>query len=229
MTEIKEKLKKIRGVVFDMDGLMFDSERIVQYSWNEAGQQMGYGKLGDENMRHTIGFNVTRRQEYFYGKYGQDFPFEEFKERYRSVYSRYVEEYGVPAKKGLHELLEVLRKRGIPMAIATSSSFEHARRNVEREQIAGYFRGMITGNMVREGKPSPEIYRKACELLAVEPCYAAALEDSLHGIVSAHRAGMVTIMVPDLIEDSSPVDAILDGKAASLLEIAELMEGEDNE
>ena len=115
------------------------------------------------------------------------------------------------------------------MAIATSSSYEHARRNVEKERIARYFQGMVTGNMVTEGKPSPEIYRKACELLSVEPEKALALEDSLHGILSAHRAGMVTVMVPDLIKDSSSVDGILDGKAASLLEVARWIEDEENE
>lgn len=229
MRELIGKLKRIKGVVFDMDGLMFDSERIVQYSWNEAGQQMGYGLLGDENMCHTIGFNMARRQEYFYKKYGQNFPFEEFKERYRKAYAEYVDRHGVPAKEGLHELLEVLWRQKIPMAIATSSSYEHARRNVEKERIAGYFQGMVTGNMVTEGKPSPEIYRKACELLSVEPEKALALEDSLHGILSAHRAGMVTVMVPDLIKDSSSVDGILDGKAASLLEVARWIEDEENE
>ena len=199
MRDIKRKLREIKGVVFDMDGLMFDSERIVQLAWNQAGEEMGYGRLGDENMRQTIGFHVVRRQEYFYEKYGREFPFEEFKDRYRSAYSEYVEKHGVPAKKGLHELLECFHRRGVPMAIATSSSFEHARNNVEREQIEKYFTGMITGNMVNEGKPSPEIYQKACELLSVKPEEAVALEDSLHGIVSAQRAGMVTIMVPDLI------------------------------
>lgn len=113
---MREKLKKIQGVVFDMDGLMFDSERIVQHAWNVAGRQMGYGDLGYENMCHTIGFNVVRRQEYFLKKYGQNFPFEEFKERYRDAYAAYVKEHGVPAKKGLHELLRVLKNRGIPMA-----------------------------------------------------------------------------------------------------------------
>ena len=223
---MREKFKKIQGVVFDMDGLMFDSERIVQHAWNVAGRQMGYGDLGYENMCHTIGFNVVRRQEYFLKKYGQNFPFEEFKERYREAYAAYVKEHGVPAKKGLHELLRVLKNRGIPMAIATSSSPAHARGNVEKEGIGDYFVGMITGDMVTEGKPSPEIYQKACELLAIEPSKALALEDSLHGIQAAHKAGMVTVMVPDLVQDSGLIDGILDGKAESLLEVAQWMEGE---
>lgn len=221
---MKEKLKQVQGVVFDMDGLMFDSERIVQQAWNVAGEQMGYGALGDENMCHTIGFNADRRRRYFQEKYGVAFPFEIFKQRYRAAYLESVRRDGVPMKKGLRELLKVLREREIPMAIATSSSPEHARENVEREAIGGYFVGMITGDMVTEGKPSPQIYQKACELLRVEPSRALALEDSPHGIWSAHRAGMMTIMVPDLVRDSSSVDGILDGKAETLLQVAQWME-----
>lgn len=97
---------------------------------------------------------------------------------------------------------------------------------MEKEGIGDYFVGMITGDMVTEGKPSPEIYQKACELLAIEPSKALALEDSLHGIQAAHKAGMVTVMVPDLVQDSGLIDGILDGKAESLLEVAQWMEGE---
>lgn len=226
---MKEKLKGIKGVVFDMDGLMFDSERVVQYAWNAVGEQMGYGPLGDENICHTIGFNVVRRAAYFREKCGEDFPFEEFQKRYRQAYYDYVRERKVPPKEGLHELLKVLRQKGIPMAIATSSSPAHARKSVEDEGIEDYFTGMVTGDMVTEGKPSPEIYLKACALLGVQPEEALALEDSIHGIRSAHNAGMVTVMVPDLVKDSSPVDDILDGKAQSLAEVAQWVKGEQDD
>ena len=166
--------KEIHGVVFDMDGLMFDSERIVKYSWDVAGERMGYGKLGD-NIFHTLGFNV-------------------------------------------------LAQRGIPMAVATSSSHEYAKNNLKREGITAYFTAVITGSMVSEAKPSPEIYLKACEALKVSPAHALALEDSYNGIRSAHKAGMITIMIPDLLTDSSPVDQLLDGKMESLLAVARWIE-----
>ena len=210
--------REILGVVFDMDGLMFDSERIVQYSWNIAGERMGYGPLGD-HIYHTLGLNRKTREEYFKNKYGRNFPFERFQELYRSVFQEYVRANGLPTKKGLHELLDFLRKEQIPMAVATSSSQEHAVGNLEKEGIREYFQTVITGNMVSRAKPDPEIYLKACQGLKLPPSKVLALEDSYNGLRSAHQAGMITVMVPDLLKDSSCVEDILDGKMDSLLEV----------
>lgn len=212
------KNTEIKGVVFDMDGLMFDSERIVQLSWDQAGERMGLGKLG-HNIYHTLGFNREKRKEYFKEKYGEDFPFEKFQELYRQCYQDYVQAKGLPAKPGLGEILEFLREKKIPMAVATSSSEEHARGNLEREGILQYFQAVITGNMVSKGKPYPEIYQKACKALGLAPERVLALEDSYSGLRAAHAAGMITVMVPDLLKDSSCVEEILDGKMDSLFEV----------
>ena len=216
----KIRNREIRGVVFDMDGLMFDSERIVKLSWDVAGEELGYGKRGD-NIVNTLGFNVDKRKAYFQNKYGETFPFEPFLEHYRAAFHRYEEEHGIPVKKGLHELLKTLKELEIPMAVATSSSHQYAMKNLEREGIVQFFACIVTGGMVTEAKPSPEIYRKACEGLQISPSYGLALEDSYNGIRSAHAAGMVTIMIPDLLTDSSPVDELLDGKMESLLEVSQ--------
>lgn len=217
------KKREIKGVVFDMDGLMFDSERIVKYSWDVAGERMGYGKLGD-NIFHTLGFNVEKRKQHFQERYGEDFPFERFRDEYRKAFWEYENEHGLPAKKGLHELIEVLQNRRIPMAVATSSSHEYALKNLRREKIEDCFAAIITGSMVSEAKPSPEIYLKACQSIGVEPGMAAALEDSYNGIRSAKGAGMITIMIPDLLRDSAPVEHLLDGKMESLLDVAKWIE-----
>ena len=209
---------KIKGVVFDMDGLMFDSERIVQLSWDQAGELMGLGRLG-HNIYHTLGFNREKRKEYFKEKYGEEFPFEKFQELYRQCFQEYVKENGLPVKEGLHEILDFLWREGIPMAVATSSGQEHAEVNLKREGIFQYFQAVISGNMVSKGKPWPEIYEKACRALNLLPEQVLALEDSYSGLRAAHAAGMITVMVPDLLTDSSCVDEILDGKMGSLLEV----------
>lgn len=211
--------KVIHGVVFDMDGLMFDSERVVKYSWDVAGERMGYGPLGD-NIFHTLGFNVDKRKSYFQEKYGKTFSFDTFRDEYRKAFREYEKEHGIPAKKGLHELIDLLKRAGIPMAVATSSSHEYAMSSLDGEGISDCFSAIITGGMVKEAKPSPEIYLKACQAIGVKPARAVALEDSYNGIRSAHSAGMITIMVPDLLKDSSPVDDMLDGKMESLSEVA---------
>ena len=215
----------INALILDMDGLMFDSERVVQHSWNVVGERMGLGPLGDDNIRYTLGFNRVRRKQYFLEKYGTDFPYEEFHQEYGRVYREYADAYGVPVKDGLYELLDVLEERKIKCGVATSSSREHAFANLERAGVRQRFQAVLTGDMVTEGKPSPEIYLKACGLLGTEPSKAMALEDAPNGILSAHRARMYTVLIPDLIEDFSSILPFLDLKVDSLSEMAERLQG----
>ena len=208
------KLKEIQAVVFDMDGLMFDSERYVQKSWDIAGERLGYGPLG-HNIVNTLGTNLTNRKKYFLEHYGNDFPFDKFLDGYRDAYYELVED-GVPAKKGLHEILKVLREKGLKIGVATSSSEEHAVSNLKREGIFDYFDSVITGNMIEHGKPEPDIYIEACRQLKVDPSKAIALEDAINGIRSAHGAGMNPVMIPDIVQDTSKVDDILFGIFAGI-------------
>lgn len=210
-----------RAVVFDMDGLMFDSEREVQYAWDVTGEELGYGKLG-HNIYHTLGMDRQGRERYFKERYGDDFPVERFQQRYREVAIAYARKRGIVAKPGLYELLEAVRARGIPAAVATSSSREHAYRNLEGSRTLPYFQAVICGNMVTEAKPSPQIYLRACEALGVRPQEAAALEDSYNGLRAAAAAGMKAIMVPDLQTDDAPVRDILYARVKSLLDVIEL-------
>lgn len=219
---MKEEKKNFypEAVVFDMDGVMFDSERIVQYSFNKAGGEMGYGLLGDENICFTLGMNRAGRKAYFKEKYGQDFPYDAFQERYSEIYKEYVKRNGLPVKPGLYEILEVLEKKGIPTAVATSSSRENALENLRRAGVLKKFRAVITGDMVREAKPDPEIYQKACACLDIEPEKAMALEDAPKGIIAAKRAGMYAVFVPDILEDMEKFPVLPDRKEESLLTAA---------
>ena len=142
--------KRYRPLFFDMDGLMFDSERYVQKSWDIAGERLGYGPLG-HNIVNTLGTNLTNRKKYFLEHYGNDFPFDKFLDGYRDAYYELVED-GVPAKKGLHEILKVLREKGLKIGVATSSSEEHAVSNLKREGIFDYFDSVITGKYDRTWK-----------------------------------------------------------------------------
>mgnify|MGYP003593761091 CR=1 FL=1 len=210
----------IKAVVFDMDGLMIDSERIIRRAWGIVGRQLGYGDLG-EDMYYTMGLNVVRREKYFKDKYGEDFPFDEFLDAYRHEYHMYVREHGIDAKPGLYEILETLKELGIPMAVATSTGRDNAIRNLKDKNVDGYFDVMVCGDMVNDAKPSPEIYQKACELLGVMPGDAIALEDSLNGVRSAFAAGMQTIMIPDLIKDTSEAESMIFMKMDSLSDVSE--------
>ena len=179
-----------QAVVFDMDGLMFDSERMIQRSWDVVGVKMGFGKMG-KDIYHTLGLNNAERER-------------------------------VPrVKKGLYELLEVLKEKQMKLAVATSSSYENTVELLKETKVYSYFQEIVTGNMVEHSKPAPDIYQKACEKLGVLPEHALALEDSYNGIRSGYAAGMKVIMIPDLLTDSSCVDDLLFAKMESLAEVAE--------
>lgn len=225
MHKVEWKGKRIclEAVVFDMDGLMFDSERVVMYSWDVAGEKLGYGPLG-ENIYQTLGMGASLREAYFKKTYGADFPYEQFQEVYRQAYYEYADSKGVPMKPGLKELLELLKKLEIPTAMATSTASEDALRRLRQDDLEPYFQEIITGDMVTETKPSPEIYNKACSALGVTPGAAIALEDACNGILSAHRAGMNPILIPDLQKEFGTVESYLYARMESLLEVADWLQ-----
>ena len=176
-----------QAVVFDMDGLMFDSERMIQRSWDVVGVKMGFGKMG-KDIYHTLGLNNAERERNFKSAYGEDFPYLEFRENYRAEVARDTRENGTPVKKGLYELLEVLKEKQMKLAVATSSSYENTVELLKETKVYSYFQEIVTGNMVEHSKPAPDIYQKACEKLGVLPEHALALEDSYNGIRSGYAA-----------------------------------------
>ena len=213
----------MKAVIFDMDGLMFDTERLVQYSWNQAGNAMGKGNSGEE-IYHTLGFNKNKRREYFKHLYGQRFDFETFQILSSVFYYRYVRKNGVPVKKGLYELLDYLSKHDYQIALATSSSQESALKLLRSTGIDHYFSVMITGDQVIHSKPDPEIYQRACDALGIQPSEGIALEDSYHGLRAAYVCGLNPIFVPDLVTDPDPVKDIIVCQCESLLDVITYIE-----
>ena len=219
---MEHKKIPLQAVVFDMDGLMFDSERIVQQSWNEAGSRLGFSRLG-ENIYKTLGFGVQKRRQYFLKKY-PGFPFEQFSSLTKTIFARIVEEEGLPVKPGLFDLLDYLEKKGCPMAIATSSRQKHAMDNLNRAGIAERFQCIVSGDMVSETKPSPEIYEKACSLLGSQPQRTMALEDAENGIRSAYRAGLIPVLIPDLVKHMPEAEKLAFRRFHSLEELIPFLE-----
>lgn len=211
---------KIKAFVFDMDGLLFDSERIVQRSWNEAGRQLGYPGIG-EHIYHTLGFNVVRRTAYFKTVFGDSFPMERFNQMTRTIFHEIKEKEGVPLKPGVKEILAFGEQQGYKMAVATSSRKEYSYDLLQSGGILHYFEGILCGDMVTKAKPDPEIYEKACSLLHVFPEEAVAFEDSPNGIRSAFAAGMIPVMVPDLVEPDEEIQKLYSMKCETLLDAME--------
>ena len=197
---------RIRAVIFDMDGLMFDTEDLVRRAWDFAGGRLGYEHFGD-NIFNTLGKGDRDRRIYFADKYGQDFPYDQFKQDYHNFYYEEIEKKGVPVKPGLYRLLEYLYENDIPAAVATSSSRRSAAAKLEETDIEKYFKAVIGGDMVTRTKPDPEIYLKACEALGVD-------------------AKIPAIMIPDLVKDMPEIEPFLAAKLGELGDVIAFIENE---
>ena len=213
----------IEAIVFDMDGLLFDSERIVQRSWEEAGNQLGLEHMG-ETIYHTLGMNLAGRNHYFRNTIAKDFPCEEFAKQARIWFYKIVNEEGLPMKNGARKLLEYGKVNGYRMAIATSSRREYALKNLKAAKIYDFFDAGVFGDMVQHAKPDPEIYLKACDSIGAAPANCIALEDAPAGIRAAYAAGMKPIMIPDLVAPTPEIEALLYETCDTLLGVIGILE-----
>lgn len=213
----------IEAIVFDMDGLLFDSERIVQRSWEEAGNQLGLEHMG-ETIYHTLGMNLAGRNHYFRNTIAKDFPCEEFAKQARIWFYKIVNEEGLPMKNGARKLLEYGKANGYRMAIATSSRREYALKNLKAAKIYDFFDAGVFGDMVQHAKPDPEIYLKACASIGAAPANCIALEDAPAGIRAAYAAGMKPIMIPDLVAPTPEIEALLYETCDTLLGVIGILE-----
>ena len=213
----------MKAVVFDMDGLMFDTERVAILAWDYAGERLGFGKAG-YMVYKTLGMNVDASNQIWTKEFGNRYNPEELWKYTREFYHDFYENNKVPVKKGLYVLLDYLKKNGYRLAVASSTSKRGVERNLKDAGVLEYFDALVCGDMVEKSKPEPEIYLKACKALGVEPSEAVALEDSRNGLLSAHRAGMKVIMVPDLWEADAEVKAFLWNMCNDLEEVKEYLE-----
>lgn len=213
----------IEAIVFDMDGLLFDSERIVQRSWEEAGNQLGLEHMG-ETIYHTLGMNLAGRNHYFRNTIAKDFPCEEFAKQARIWFYKIVNEEGLLMKNGARKLLEYGKANGYRMAIATSSRREYALKNLKAAKIYDFFDAGVFGDMVQHAKPDPEIYLKACDSIGAAPANCIALEDAPAGIRAAYAAGMKPIMIPDLVAPTPEIEALLYETCDTLLGVIGILE-----
>lgn len=217
---------KIKAAVFDMDGLMFDTERLAMAAWDYAGEKMGLGKAGYMVMK-TLGVTAERADEIWREEFGSNVDTKAMRRYGREFTDNFYEHNKVPVKYGLYELLDWLKSSGIKTAVASSSTRRAVLRNLESAGITDKFDIIVSGEMAARSKPAPDIYLKACELLGENPNDCIALEDSRNGLWAAHNAGCRVIMVPDLWKADEETEKILWKKLGSLLEVRDFLR--DNE
>ena len=211
--------KKIKGAVFDMDGLIVDTEKLYLRYWKEAAADFGY----DMQNEHVYAirslarkYSIPKLKSFF----GEDFPTEDVRTRRTELINTHIDKYGIDVKKGLFELLDFLKAHGIKLAVATATPRERALRCLERIGARDYFNAVICGDMIESGKPDPDIYLTAARELGLPPEQCAALEDSPNGIRAAYSAGCHAIMIPDMTppdEETAPLlSAVYDDLAQAV-------------
>lgn len=211
------------NAIFDMDGLMIDSESVFVRGFVQAGEEMGYCDV-EKVCKSTIGVNSQKTREIFLEYYGDDFDYDGLRDLGRKYISAYYAKNGVPIKKGLFLLLEFLKKQGMKLAVATSTSRDKAMKTLfEDTKIGSYFDAVVCGDMVSKSKPNPEIYLKAAECIKAEPSSCYVFEDSVNGIKAAYAAGMKPIMIPDLLEPTDEIRPMLYACFSSLEEALNFM------
>lgn len=186
------------AVIFDMDGVIFDSERLVLSCWEKVGEKYGFQGIREVFMP-CIGTNATRTREIVMDYYGEDFPYEKFREEASVLFHERVDCDGLPIKKGVRELLDYLKAQDIPAAVASSTRLEVVADELRQAGLYEYFKIVMGGDQLKRSKPEPDIYLMTCDKMGVVPGRAYAIEDSYNGIRSSYSAGMRPIMVPDML------------------------------
>lgn len=194
----------ISAVIFDMDGLMLDTERLFIESWDWAGEQLGVGPFGHLGYQ-TLGMTSESERIAIDEAFGGRITLEQVNVLRKEYFRNYFAEHGIPVKPGLFELLKWLKEQGIRTSVATSTPAESALSELKEAGILPYFDEAVCGDMIARSKPAPDIFLAAAAKLGIAPENCMVLEDSLNGIRAAFAAGMTSVMVPDLVQPDDEI------------------------
>ncbi|MDE6434098.1 MAG: HAD family phosphatase [Lachnospiraceae bacterium] len=215
----------IKAVVFDMDGVIFDSEKLYRKHWMISAKEYG---IPEETMRELCnliaGATKENNEKLMKSRFGEDFDYMEFRGGTLARMDQDILENGVELKPGVLELFEYLKEQGYKIGLATSTQRQRAQRNLKNAGILDVFDEIVYGDMVARGKPFPDIYTRACELLNVLPDEAMGIEDSINGVKSSSEAGLYTVMVVDLVEPTQEVRDKADQIYESLYDVISLLD-----
>ena len=173
---------------------------------------------------HCIGLNHRATEAYLWEKLGRDFDYRSVLMEVGARADAYCAAHGVPVKPGLYPLLDYLDEKKLPYAVATSTHRENAERRLRNIRVWDRLSAVVTGDMVTNGKPDPEIFLRASELLDLPPSACMVLEDSPHGILAANKAGCLSVMIPDLQSPDRETRELLWAETDRLDHVIEMIE-----
>ncbi len=212
----------IDTILFDMDGTLIDTEKYFRRCWPKALAAFGFEMTDEQALSlRSLGrpFAPVRLKEMF----GESADYNLIREKRKALVEECIAAEGIQLKPGVLELLPWLKEQGICTAIATATDMERTNRYLDMLGIKPYFDKLISATMVKEGKPSPDIYLYACEQLGKSPSECIAVEDSPNGVLSAYRAGCKVVMVPDQTEPDEETSKMLYACVDRLDKIKELI------
>lgn len=215
--------KEIKAVIFDMDGLLFDTERLAARGWKEAGRQFGI-QLTDEKIGQIRGRNIASSRTLFRDWYGDTVEYDAVRAVRTAYLNQVVEDEGTPVKPGVQNLLKYLKENGIKRALATSSQREIAERYFRLAQLPMEFDASVCGTEIQNSKPAPDVFLLAAKKMGVRPEHCLVLEDSPNGIHAAAAAGCSVIMVPDMDQPTEEITGLCTAVVQTLNDVVDWLE-----
>ena len=221
LTRYKEQ-QIVRGVLFDVDGVILDTECLYSRFWMEACHFFGFPMTKEQSLQMRS-LNKIAGQEKFHALFGPTADYATIRVKRIELMDAFVEQEGVAPKPGIEKLLDALEERGIPCAITSSSPYERLERYLTPLNLFHRFQKVITGYDVPKGKPEPDIYLLGAAELGLAPGSCLALEDSPAGILSAYRAGCLPVLIPDQDTPGDDTLSLLYAKADTLTDVITLL------
>jgi len=201
------QVTSVKAAIFDMDGVILDSQGLATRAWSRAVADLGY-RLTEELNLELVGRNVPDSNAILCRALGPEFPLEAARRAAREFFVALTPATGVPLKPGVESLLDFLESKGVRKAVATSTPRPACVRHLQHWKLLDRFSVVVCGDEVPSGKPAPDIFLQAARLLNVQPAECVVIEDSFAGIRAAHAAGMLPIMVPDLKAPDDEIRAL---------------------
>jgi HAD superfamily hydrolase (TIGR01509 family) len=208
----------MKAVIFDMDGVIFDSEYATYLSWQKIAEREKLPDF-DDVYKRCIGVTYEVTKQICLDAYGQDFPYEKFAKEASLIYHERYDGGRLPVKEGARELLSYLKENAIPTAIASSTREERVVIQLEEAGLLSCFDEVVGGDCVKRSKPAPDIFLLAAERLGIAPADCVVIEDSYNGIRAAHAAGMIPVMVPDMLEPNGEMRGLSRAICKTLTEV----------